>query len=430
MAITDNLVSHVYAESGDSAITDKERSVAFSGAGSPVLSSVNGEDSWNLPAGVDQTLTVPDHTVTATGSTTPGGGFSVALRYQINTFGNAAGFNQIFGAGDSGSAVPEINFTKNGANTRVRLGGSGVVTTTDCQTTGTVHTLVMVFRVNRDASSSDYVEIYKNQASRSVNDPDFITNAVTSGNFTVDTLAITAPDSMDWDLLDVVYWNRELTDAEAASVADDLRTEIPTGGGGDSTAPTFSVAPAVSAIAQTTADLDATIDEAGDVHWVVVPQADAAPSITEIQAGQANGGGSPVAFGSALAGTVLDTQITGLTAGTAYAAYLVAQDDEGTPNVQGAATQVNFSTLAASAGTITTFPITNGTGSLLKSQLCDLVLVYEESANTLVYSESGVTSDANTAIVQISDVSLQIGTTYTIEVHVGDERGIQRATAA
>ena len=35
---------------------------------------------------------------------------------------------------------------------------------------------------------------------------------------------------MDYDLLDFVYWDRELTNAEASSVADDLRGVLPDAG--------------------------------------------------------------------------------------------------------------------------------------------------------------------------------------------------------
>lgn len=404
MAIADNLVSHVYAESGDSAITDKTRSVAFSGTGSPALTTIGAEDAWNLPAGVDQSLTIPTYNFNAGGSI-PGVGYSMAIRYRINAFGSAGGYNEL-------ARIGELRLQKNGSTTRARYNIVASAAMTGAETTATIHTLVYVFRPNRDSTSSDYAEVWQNQASRANNDPDYITNAFTTSDSSITDMQIQAPDTMDWDLLDIVYWDRELTDAEAAAVADDLRTEIPaTGGGADTTPPTFSVAPAVSAIGPTTADLDATIDETGDIHWVVVAQADAAPTIANIQAGQANGGGSPVASGSMLAGTVLDTQITGLSAGTAYAVYLVAQDDEGTPNVQASATQVNFSTTAA--GTITTGAFKNNAG-VLQTGLSNLRVVVLNADGTTALNSTGNTTHASTAVLTLADVAITPSTKYGV----------------
>lgn len=203
------------------------------------------------------------------------------------------------------------------------------------------------------------------------------------------------------------------------------------GGGGDTTAPTFSVAPAVSAITTTTADLDATINETGDIHWVVVAQADAAPTITEIQAGQASGGGAPVASGSALAGTVLDTQITGLTASTAYAVYLVAQDDEATPNVQASATQVNFSTTAAATGTITTEAFKNKFGTLQTGLTNLRVVVLNLTTGAIVLNSTGNTTHATTAVLTLTDAAIVTGTTYGVVTISSDGStvGIERIQA-
>lgn len=215
----------------------------------------------------------------------------------------------------------------------------------------------------------------------------------------------------------------------------------------DTTAPTFSVAPAVSAVTQTTADLDATIDETGDIHWVVVGQADAAPTIANIQAGQANGGGAVVDSGNMLAGTVLDTQITGLTAGTDYAVYLVAQDDESTPNVQASPAQVNFSTSAVSDTVPDQFSFTDQVGvalsTLITSNTVNIAGINAPSSITVTGGEMSINSGAFTTVTttvnngdtvqlrQTSSDSNSIQTVVTLNVGgVSDDWSVTTVAAA
>lgn len=181
-------------------------------------------------------------------------------------------------------------------------------------------------------------------------------------------------------------------------------------GGADLDAPTFSVAPAVSSITDTTADLDAEINETGDIHWVVQHLPEVPPTIANIQAGQANGGGAPIASGSVLAGSVLDTQITGLTQGTDYSVYLVAQDDETTPNVQASATQVNFSTLAA--GTLTSSPLVN-LSNVPQSPTGVKVVALNLADLTVVASDLDVDADGSQQL-SLSAVAIVAGTTYAM----------------
>lgn len=231
MAITDNLVSHVYAESGDTSVTDKVQSLALSGTATAALTTVGGEDAWNLTGG-NLSVSVPSFSYVASG-TTAGGGYSFAFRYRINTFGSTGGYNEIAAAG-------EQRFTKNGAGVRSKYSTQQYAAITGAEATATVHTVVLVVKPNRDSNSFDYTEVWKNQASRGNNDPDFTSNAVNNSDTSVTSITLTAPDTMDIDVLDFAYWERELTDAEAASVADDIRAQLPVGGGGDTTPDAFS----------------------------------------------------------------------------------------------------------------------------------------------------------------------------------------------
>lgn len=250
MAITDNLISHIYAESGDTVVTDKIQAVATSGTGAATLTAVGAEDAWNLAA-FDHTLSLPSFSYNPAGSTS-GGGFSFAFRYRINTFGSTGGYNNIVGVGQQ-------RLTKNGAGMRSRYASQQTVAVTGAETTATVKTVVHVVRPNRDETSSDYTEVWINQASRGTNDPDFTAGPSTNSSDTITSAQIVAPDTMDYDLLDFVYWNRELTDAEAAAVADDLRTELPVGGGSDTTVNATVATISVSTYTATVVTSSATI---------------------------------------------------------------------------------------------------------------------------------------------------------------------------
>ena len=119
----------------------------------------------------------------------------------------------------------------------------------------------------------------------------------------------------------------------------------------DVKAPTFeNSTPSASSIAQTGFTLGTDIDEAGTIYYVVVADGATAPSSAEVKAGTASGGGSAVTSGNAAVssgGFTNNFSVTGLTASTAYDVYVVAQDDQGTPNLQAAPTKIDVLTIAS-----------------------------------------------------------------------------------
>ncbi|OEK07439.1 dockerin type I domain-containing protein [Roseivirga misakiensis] len=120
----------------------------------------------------------------------------------------------------------------------------------------------------------------------------------------------------------------------------------------DTDPPTFDVTPSVSSVTSSGFMVGASIDERGDIYYVVVADGATAPTSVNVIAGQANGGGSPIASGNGQGLTdpfTLFSAVTGLTAGTAYDVYVVARDDEGTPNVQSSPIKVDVTTLAPSS---------------------------------------------------------------------------------
>lgn len=122
-------------------------------------------------------------------------------------------------------------------------------------------------------------------------------------------------------------------------------------GGGDSTPPSFeNSTPSQNSVSETQVVIDVDINEGGTAYAVAVADGDGTPSAAQVKAGQNSGGSAAIASSSvtlnsgAYSGTIT---LTGLSAGTAYDVYVVAQDDEGTPNVQAAATRVDITTTAS-----------------------------------------------------------------------------------
>ena len=117
-------------------------------------------------------------------------------------------------------------------------------------------------------------------------------------------------------------------------------------GGGDTTPPAWAATyPQVDTLTATGATARAQIDEAGTAYFVVVADGAAAPSAAQVKAGNDAGDSAALASGSIAlaAGTENTAAISGLTAGTAYDVYFVAED--GAPNLQVTPVKVDITTL-------------------------------------------------------------------------------------
>ncbi len=125
----------------------------------------------------------------------------------------------------------------------------------------------------------------------------------------------------------------------------------------DDTAPSFeSSTPSYSSVTQTGFTLTTDIDEAGDIFYVVLADGAAAPTSSDVVNGTGNGGAAAVTSDNASVTTGVppnDFSVTGLTAGTDYDVYVVARDDEGTPNLQGSPTKLDVTTEELISLTIT-----------------------------------------------------------------------------
>ncbi len=121
----------------------------------------------------------------------------------------------------------------------------------------------------------------------------------------------------------------------------------------DTTASTFDVAPSVGSVTSSGFTPSASIDEAGKIYYVVVADGATAPSASQVKAGIDYSGVTVLASANATVSSSPFTSsfsaITSLSDNTAYDVYFVAEDDEGTPNLQSSVTKVDTTTLGSPA---------------------------------------------------------------------------------
>lgn len=117
----------------------------------------------------------------------------------------------------------------------------------------------------------------------------------------------------------------------------------------DNTPPAFADGyPAVANVDATQADLQVSMDEAGKAYYLVVPDGATAPTVEEVVAGTDYGTVTLTAHGTIDVTTgagIYSATITGLTDKTNYDIYVVAEDDETTPNRQTETSMVNLYTI-------------------------------------------------------------------------------------
>ncbi|MDF1560877.1 MAG: DUF5017 domain-containing protein [Bacteroidales bacterium] len=117
----------------------------------------------------------------------------------------------------------------------------------------------------------------------------------------------------------------------------------------DENAPIFTSGfPKVANINTSQADLEVSMDEAGKAYYVVVPDGATAPTVAEVVAGVDYGTVTLVAHGTidvTAGGATYSATIIGLTDKTDYDIYVVAEDDEETPNRQTETAMVDLYTI-------------------------------------------------------------------------------------
>jgi hypothetical protein len=185
--------------------------------------------------------------------------------------------------------------------------------------------------------------------------------------------------------------------------------------GADTTAPTFTTSPAVSATSETGHTIASTLNETGTLYGVRLASGATAPSSAQVKAGQNNTGAAALEAVSVAATAATNANLVFSTgaASTAYAYYIVAEDDETTPNLQAIPTLVSATTAA------TAVP---GIGQLtvqfegVAINVADWHIITRLAADqSILYNQTGQSSDASGNIAAFATTSGSVGDPVRVE---------------
>lgn len=159
---------------------------------------------------------------------------------------------------------------------------------------------------------------------------------------------------------------------------------------------TFTSGPTTANVQTTQLDIQVTTDETGTVYSVVVPNGATAPTSAEVKAGTGSGGTGQIAAGNvaATANTEATITLTGLSLGTDYDIYVVAEDDATTPNLQASPTLVD----QATADSIINLTGNDAlrTGNIVADNISGIeVWVIDFTSNTVISHQTGISTNSN-----------------------------------
>jgi hypothetical protein len=183
----------------------------------------------------------------------------------------------------------------------------------------------------------------------------------------------------------------------------------------DTTAPIFDVAPNAVITSETGHTITSTLDEGGTIYGVRLASGATAPSSAQAKAGQNNAGTAALEAVSvaATAATSADLTFSTGAASTAYDYYIVAEDDETTPNLQATPTLVSATTAAAAVP---------GIGQLtvqfegVAINVADWHIITRLAADqSILYNQTGQSSDASGNIAAFATTSGSVGDPVRVE---------------
>ncbi|GMQ49586.1 tandem-95 repeat protein [Vibrio sp. 10N] len=243
-------------------------------------------------------------------------------------------------------------------------------------------------------------------------------------------------DSSAWSSIDsfIVSWNVE-SDGEGgvfsqaqyrAAIIERLVTS-PAAVELDQTPPVFqNSSPTLNTVTTTGATLSVSLDEKGTAYFVVVANSSSAPSAGQVKTGKDASGADAIASGSFAIGDSLSNSsvISVLSDGTDYDVYVVAEDDESTPNVQVSASKLDLTTTDSSPNvseiTVSGSPAANATS------IDYLVTFGDEVSNIATTDFTAKLDGAANAGVSVASVSASSGTSVTVTVSVSGVSGAVR----
>jgi len=197
----------------------------------------------------------------------------------------------------------------------------------------------------------------------------------------------------------------------------------------DVTPPVFTTGyPKTVNVQNTVFDVLVNLDEASKVFYLKKLAADAAPAVADVIAG-----GTFV--DAVAASTDYTIAFTGLTENTDYAIYLVAQDKQGTPNVQATATKlpVKTGTLTQTIKAIQFTTDASGVSPLLASKVKvtgNVTSVYKGLSSGAVFSLYFLTDNSSTdgwngiAVYETKNQTVNVGDEVTVEGIVAEVDGM------
>ncbi|MEE9167618.1 MAG: Ig-like domain-containing protein [Candidatus Neomarinimicrobiota bacterium] len=187
----------------------------------------------------------------------------------------------------------------------------------------------------------------------------------------------------------------------------------------DVTAPTFgSGYPKTENVGGTNFDLKAQINEGGKAYYVVLADGAVTPTSSEVKAGTGSSGATAVKSGSfaLTANTEGSASITGLASETAYDVYVVAEDDETTPNLQSSPTKLDVTTADVTAPTISSFsPTDDATGVAVD---VSPIITFSENVDAETENITIKKTSDNTAFETIDVTSTMVTGTGTTTITI------------
>lgn len=301
------------------------QALAITGGSMTLVDLGSGVMAWRMSGGIVSGPT-PSKTLAVTSGQAAGGGVTLVIRYALTTY-PAANDDRVFWwhpSADAANGVGLRRYSTAGSYSCYRNGNT--VYGPSNGEANAMRTLVIKLVGNESGGSADeQVKTWINTVSRSGTTPNMVgSNTIAGVAATLDVLKLLPTGVGVADVLDVILYAGEKTDAECAALADDLAAAMTAP---DTTLPTLSGTVTISAIGTTTAT---GTWPAGADNVAVASYETSLDGTTWTDRGN-----------------VLTYGFSGLTASTSYTAMVRAKDAAGnvsTPAITGA-----FTTSAAPA---------------------------------------------------------------------------------
>lgn len=224
MAITDNIIFRIKAQSGQSIPSSVVGAgETLTGGTAALVDLGGGVFAWKF-TGAESMVTIPSKVVSTSADA---GGVTLALtlkRVAYPTVSSQIMVGWTNAANSAGMLVRRGSAVPEDINCRA-LFSSQSSATKPAVPAGTLQTYVMRLET-KAASLQDVTKLWVQTTGRVGTAADFTAVADNLTAQTIDTIRVNPTNGGDYEIVDLVLWGRELTDAEAAVVADNLRGTI------------------------------------------------------------------------------------------------------------------------------------------------------------------------------------------------------------